>query len=157
MAVTFNIDADIFRQDVSIDPNDLNKCFTEHAGLFAYYAACHVEAMRRESAAKISMEMMEAKAAKQFRDEAIVEKTKATEAMIDQAVTMNADVVKARLHHSRTKADVQYAYHAVEAFRQRRDMLIQMGAAYREEMKGELRTRVSTGESAVELLRRANA
>lgn len=150
------IDPDVFRQDVSVDPNDLNRCFVEHAGLFAHYAAIQVAAMRAEASARTRMEVIEAKTSLEVRNKAVEDKVKVTEAMIDQAVTLNSEVMKARIAYNTAKAHTQLAHHAVEAFRQRRDMLIQLGASYREEMKGAVSTRMpaeSAGQRAIDALR----
>lgn len=155
------IDAEVFRQDVSVSPVELQRNFIEHSGLFAHYAAQQVEAMRTEGRMKISMEITEAKAAKGIRDAfaADTEKEKGaklTEAMIDQGVTRTPEVVTARLAYINAKANTQLAQLAVEAFRQRRDMLIQLGASAREELKGDIRTRLPgahAGHQASDALR----
>jgi hypothetical protein len=139
MTVEITLDHERFHRDVAIDGNDLNRGFLEHAGLFAYYASAHVKAMRAEGQAKIRVELTESKVGKALREKALADGTKMTEKQLEELVSLDAEVIKARLAYVNAKATTQLAQHAVEAFRQRRDMLIQIGASAREELKGDVR------------------
>ena len=133
------LDPKAFQDDLDIDSHDLNHAFMRQASLFAYYAAIHVKTMRREARAKLLLEIEEAKVAKAVRDKMLADGTKTTEKQIEQEVSRTASYIKAVNALNEAKANTALASSAVEAFRQRRDMLIQLGANQREELKGEVR------------------
>jgi hypothetical protein len=133
------LNADTFQEDLEIDGHNLNNAFMRQASLFAYYAATHVGAMRKEARAKLLLEIEEAKVAKSIRDKMVAEGTKTTEKQIEQEVSRTPSYIKAVNAYNEAKANTALAASAVEAFRQRRDMLIQLGANQREELKGETR------------------
>jgi hypothetical protein len=133
------LNVDTFQDDLEIDDRDLNHAFMRQASLFAYYAAIHVRAMRKEARTKLLLEIEEAKVAKAIRDKMVAEGTKTTEKQIEQEVSRTPSYIKAVNAYNEAKANTALAVSAVEAFRQRRDMLIQLGANQREELKGEVR------------------
>jgi hypothetical protein len=133
-------DPETFRLDIEIDHNDLNHAFLRQAALYAYYASVHAATIRRESQAKLMLEIEEAKIAKTIRDKAAAESAKITEKQIEQEISRTPSYIKAAFAYNDAKAQSALTAGMVEAFRQRRDMLIQLGANSREEMKGELRT-----------------
>ena len=149
------------REDLRVGP-DLNEVFANHAGLFAWYGFRHVVMMRQESRFKMIVETKEAlidkrirdKAVKDVEDDAIAEaaaeamsedgkKTKAkapkkaiTEAQIAQMIARDKEFIQASINYNEAKALSQLAFSAVEAFRHRKDMLVQMGANMRQEIGG---------------------
>lgn len=132
-------DAEIFRADLDIDFNNLNQAFLNQAALYAYYSGIHAQAMRHEARQKLMLEVEEAKIAKAIRDKAAADGTKITEKQIEQEISRTASYVKAVIAYNDAKAQTAVAAGAIESFRQRRDMLIQLGAQAREELKGEVR------------------
>lgn len=147
------LDPELFQDDLSIQENDLNSAFLRQASLFAYYAQLHVQNMRRESRAKLLLEIEEAKIAKQVRDRLVAEGAKSTEKQIEQEISRTASYIKAANAYNEAKANTALAASTVEAFRQRRDMLIQLGANQREELKGETRLNMHTHEQVKQKLR----
>jgi hypothetical protein len=143
-------DAETLGTDLDISQNDLDGAFRGQAGLFAHYGQKHVEMMRQEARAKMMLEVTEAKLDKQLRDEAAAASAKITEKQIEQGIARSPDYIKAVYAHNEAKAAMALASVAVESFKQRRDMLIQIGASERQELKGDLISR--TGE---DLRRRA--
>lgn len=134
------LDPATLSSDLEIDPINLNHGFLRQAALFSYYAHLHVAAMRREAKTKLMLEIEEAKLAKMIRDKLAEDGVKSTEKMIEQEISRSASYIKAANAYNEARADTALAHGAVEAFRHRRDMLVQLGANQREEMKGELRT-----------------
>jgi hypothetical protein len=151
------IDLDQFQKDVEIG-GDLDQGFRKQAGLFAHYAVQHYRAVRQEASAKILMEVTEAQVDKELRDDAIGDDTKPAKKITDKSVeaSIARDIryVKAQRAYNEAKALASLANNALEAFKQRRDMLIQLGASEREEMKGEMSMR---GRGAAESAHRAAA
>jgi hypothetical protein len=141
-SLTQPFDAEQLRADLEVDRGDLNNSFLTQAGLFSFYAEQHARMMRQEGAKKLALEVIEAKLDKALRDEAASNNVKVTEKQIEQAIARNADYIRAAHAYNEARALTELAKGAVEAFRQRRDMLIQLGANDRHDMKGELRMRV---------------
>jgi siroheme synthase len=70
---------------------------------------------------------------------------KVTEALLDKLVTRHERVTIVKKALNEAKQIEAIAKTAVEAFRHRKDMLVQHGATEREEMKGELVTKLRSG------------
>lgn len=128
-------DAEQFKEDIAVDRNDLLEEFTQHPSLFAFYAEIHSRAMREEAKLKLSLEITEAKLDKAIRDAAVAAGEKVTEKHIANTIVRDAEYVKAAFAYNDARASAELAKSALEAFRQRRDMLIQLGAALRDGLK----------------------
>jgi hypothetical protein len=148
-----------YRDDVDIDQSNLSNAFTRQAALFAYYAGIHANAVRVESRMKLLADIEESRIDKDIRDRAADSGGKVTEKQIEQEIARTPTYITAVHAYNEAKANTALAWSATEAFRQRRDMLIQLGANQREEMKGE--ARMTHGSPAadrlVETLRRHDA
>lgn len=148
-----------FHDDVAIDRNKLSDAFANQASLFAAYAEYNFAAMSKEMRAKVTLDLIIANNDKRIREEAIAAGTKITEKVIEAELDRSPEVVKAKLAHNDAKGMAAFVHLSLDAFKQRRDMLIQLGADGREEMKGDLRMRAQTdavggkGEAAIETLR----
>lgn len=126
-------------KDVGFTAETVTSAFISQASLFSYYAAKHARAERQEARAKHNLEIVEAildkKYRKHFRDEGV----KFTETVIAN------EIIASKMHREATddyidaKQICSVCKAAVEAFRHRKDMLIQVGADSREEKKGALR------------------
>ena len=132
-------DPERFADDRNIDRRDLSNAFANQASLFAHYAEQHAAMMRQEANAKLRMELAHAKAYRAARDAAAVEKVKMSEAQLEAEVMRNTAYIRAVYAYNEAKSLTALAHGAVEAFKQRRDMLIQLGANERKEMEGEVR------------------
>ena len=142
------IDFDSFAEDVKIDDIDLNAAFRDQAGRFAEYAVLSFNAMRIASDKKVLVDVVYSKLDRAIRDRVDAENAaepdakkvkKITEAAIEAEISRTADYVKAKMASNEADAIEALSKNALEAFRQRRDMLVQLGASEREELKGELR------------------
>jgi predicted CoA-binding protein len=65
--------------------------------------------------------------------------SKITEKSVEAEVKLHPEYIKVVVAYNEADAMLDMIKAALEAFKQRRDMLIQLGASQREEMKGELR------------------
>jgi hypothetical protein len=145
------IDIEGFKNDVQIDEN-LDKAYKEQAATFAYYATKAFEAQRQAAAKKLMMSITEAKLDRKLREDAIhaaaegeesdaklkAGKGKLTEKQIEQAIARDPAYVAAQIAFNDASAVASMCNNALEALRQRRDMIIGLGASAREEMKGAL-------------------
>jgi hypothetical protein len=130
-----------FNDDLQIDRMDLSNAFANQASLFAYYAERHAVMLRQEARMKLKVEIARAKAYRAIRDEAVANKEKKTEGQIEAEVLRNTEYITSVFHHNEAKSLLALAHSAMEAFKQRRDMLVQLGASEREELKGDLAMR----------------
>jgi hypothetical protein len=144
VAVKSILDKAVFLEDVQFSDIDLDGAIREQASLFARYSTMHAEAAEQASSKKVLYEAIRARAAKTFREEAAKASTKVTDSLIEQEVTLNAQVLQARLEMIQADGILDLCKNALKAFEQRRDMLIQRGSSIREELKGELRIHAVT-------------
>lgn len=153
------IDADRLKTDLNINPNDLQTGFMTQAGLFSWYAEKAAQAARQADRAKQRRDIIYAKLAQKIRTQAAEAGVKVTEAAIEEQVRISNEYVNACTQYYDAQMIEKLAESAVEAFRQRRDMLVQLGAMSREELKGQLRMSGpdSTSARAEGLRNRMNA
>ncbi len=139
-------------EDVQFTPENLDGAMIEHPGLFAYYAEQSRVAAKKEANLKFKLEIEESKIDKEIRDEAAESGTKVTEKMIEQQVVRDERYIKAKMAHNDAKATDQMLRDILEAFKQRRDMMIQVGLTRRDELRSQ-----STSVSNDELKARRDA
>lgn len=135
MSKTFDLDA--FEDDVKIDEVNLDPAFRNQASLFAHYARMHSDAMRVAASKKLLRDVTEAQIDKEIRDAAVsaTPPVKLTEAMIEKEITRHPKMIGACKALIEAEALAELAKNALKAFEQRKDMLVQLGADAREEMK----------------------
>jgi hypothetical protein len=150
--VKMPFEAETLNEDLDIKQSALDEAFRTQASLFAHYGQKMVEMLRQEARAKTMLDLTEAKIDKALRDEAVSAGSKITEKQIEASIARHPEYVKAAMAHNEAKAATELAKVGVESFRQRRDMLIQIGASDRVEMRGESIAR--TKDEAQEALRR---
>jgi hypothetical protein len=133
------VDAAQLKADLAYSTADLSTAFMKQASLFAHYGILAAKASRQVNNIKMLVENTEAQVSRIIRDELAATGAKVTEGNIAAQVTRHERVRAAQraLNEARQIEDVTKT--AVEAFRHRRDMLIQQGFIQREEMKGELK------------------
>ena len=134
--------------DLDFSPEDLSEAFHKQSGRFSYYAAKHAQAERQEARVKLNIDMVEATLDTQIRRKAKNEKEKLTETQITRMITLSPKYQEAVNDHIDAKQISSVCKSVAESFRQRRDMLIQLGADQREEKKGVLRMKESPSERA---------
>ncbi|MBE0438112.1 MAG: hypothetical protein IBX56_20215 [Methylomicrobium sp.] len=126
------------KEDVSINMADLTDCFLNQASLFAHYSSMAAKASEQADNLKLVLEVKEAELNAEHRESLLKGGGKVTEQMVTNAVLTDPRYIKVRKMHNEAKGVLEMLKAVPEAFRQRRDMLIQIGTNAREEMKGDL-------------------
>lgn len=132
------VDAANLRRDLAYSTADLSSAMQDQAALFADYGVNAAKASMQVDKMKLLLENTEAEVARRERDRKAVAGEKITEPQLAAIVTRHPRVVAAKSALNEAKQIESVAKTAVEAFRHRRDMLVQQGLISREEMKGEL-------------------
>jgi hypothetical protein len=125
-------------EDLTINPANLSEAMVKQASLFAHYAVLASRAQRQLDHMKQRLEILQSKVDKEIRDEAADEGRKITEAGIGKEIARDSRVITATKQVNEARMIADLAKQSLEAFKQRRDMLVQIGLMQREEMKGEL-------------------
>lgn len=133
------IDPDQLRADVAFSENNLDDAMIQQAGMSAHYGALAAKAQQQTSLLKVRLSTLEAKVYKELRDKFAAEGQKTTEAQLKMEVAADRRILQAEaaLINSQYQADIGKS--AFEAFKQRRDMLVQISKNRLEEFRGDLR------------------
>lgn len=126
-----------YKEDIAINPVDLDNAFLTQASLFAHYATQAARAVEQMDNLKLTLDVREAQLRTEHRNTFLESGVKVTESMIDSAVMVDPRYIKVRKAYNESKGVVEMLKGATEAFRQRRDMIVQIGVNNREERKGE--------------------
>ncbi|MCH8476060.1 MAG: hypothetical protein LAT55_12635 [Opitutales bacterium] len=132
------IDPQQLKKDMSYSLADLSTAMVDQASLFAHYGVLAARASRQVDEMKMLLENAEARVYRRVRDAAAAAGNKLTETQVDKQVAVHPQVIALKKAKNEAAQIEAVAKTAVEAFRHRRDMLVQHGATSREEMKGEL-------------------
>ena len=132
------VDKEQMAADLAFSPIDLTSAMTQQASMFAHYGILLSQASRQVDNMKMLLETTESKVYRKLRDAAAEEGTKITEAQLDKSVQVEAHVIAFKRALNEAKQIESVAKIAVEAFRHRRDMLVQQGFLHAQEMKGEV-------------------
>lgn len=132
------IDPNQLKADISINTADLDTAMIEHAALELHYASQTAHARRQYERIKSAIEILEARLDAEVRTAWVGEK-KPTEAAIKAAVLADR-----RYSTSQSKLiDAQHIWKLCEAaenaFRSRKDMLLEVARDRRKEKEGQLR------------------
>lgn len=156
-AVQTFIDPAQLKRDTAFSELTVGDAFMNQAALYVEYARLATKAKyqadRFESLAKIK----EAEVYEKLRAKANKAGTKVTEAQLSKQALINPSVIAAKEKAIESQAIAELCKGALEALRQRRDMLIQTGADLREQRKGDVKTRLSPSERAKEAITQATA
>jgi hypothetical protein len=132
------VDASQLKRDLAYSTNNLSDAMMQQASLFSHYGVLHAEASHQVDVVKMLLENTEAAVYKMVSDEKAAAGEKVTVPMMDSLVARNARVVAMKKALNAAKRVEVVTKTAVEAFRHRRDMLVQQGLISREEMKGQI-------------------
>lgn len=144
------------KEDVSFSDTNLDGAMIEQASLYAHYSAEAVRAERKVNDQKLRIDVVKSKLDQKIRDDAADDGKKLTEKLVEAEIHRKKEYVDAVKELNALKADAEALKHALEAFRQRRDMLIQIGSSRREEMKGQVRLNDPAEKAAAQKERFAN-
>lgn len=135
------IDAAELKRDLTFSNNDLTSAMMQQASMFSHYGVLASKASRQVDVVKLVLENTEAAVYKMLRDKAAADGEKVTESLLEKTIARHPRVIAMKKSLNEAKRIESTAKIAVEAFRHRRDMLVQLGLISREEMKGELSIR----------------
>lgn len=138
MKVTNYIDSGSLKTDLAYSSSDLTSAMMTQASLFAHYGVLLAQSAAQVDKFKMLLETAEARVYRQIRDAADLAGKKVTEPLINSEVANNLKILQIKKALNEAKQIESLAKTAVEAFRHRRDMLVQHGLIEREEMKGSL-------------------
>lgn len=147
------VDPAELKRDLAFSNNDLTSAMMQQASLFSHYGVLAAQASRQVDVVKLLLENTEAAVYKLLRDQAATAGDKVTEAQLEKSISRHERVIAMKKSLNEAKRVESTCKIATEAFRHRRDMLVQMGLISREEMKGELSIRA---KSAAEMARESS-
>ncbi len=133
----FLADEDL-KTKLSYSMNDLSTAMAEQASLFAHFGVLAAKASRQVDNIKILIENTEARVDREIREAMAMLNEKITEGIVERKIARHPQVVAYKRALNEAKQVEKVAATTLEAFKHRRDMLVQAGAISREEMKGEL-------------------
>jgi hypothetical protein len=140
------IDVDQFRDDTRVSEANLDKCMIEQNGMRAWYGAEAARAEAQAARVKAKFEVVEATLYDHHRKELAKSGEKTTEKMVENAVKLDPRWLKAKnmVIEAETIATINKGL--VESIKDRRDMIIQLGADRRDEYKGAARVLAEQGQ-----------
>lgn len=132
------IDPEQLRLDLRFSTADLTTAMMNQASLATHYGLIAARAARQVNDLELALEVAEGKVYRKLRDEATAAGVKPVVADLTKAVALDPRIIALQKAINEAKQVESQSKTAVEAFRQRRDMLVQVGLLSREEMKGEV-------------------
>lgn len=126
------------RIDLSIDEHNLDSAMTEQASLYGYYSVLYAKAQMEADHAKNRADVAKARAYKDIRSRLISKGAKFSEALLEAEVMVHEGYQDALDLAAKYKMQAEMLRQALEALKQRRDMLVQKGKSSLEERRGEL-------------------
>lgn len=132
-----------FRVETSISDVDLDRCMIEQNGLRSFYGANAARAEAQADRLKLKVDVLEAKLYEEERRLAAEDGEKVTERMLENRVKSNPIWMKAKLAVIDAQGVSGINKALVESLKDRKDMLVQLGADRRGEMQGAVRTMAS--------------
>jgi hypothetical protein len=153
----FYIDVDEFRRDTAISEVNLDDQMMKQAGLRAYYGAQAARAEAQAGRVKARFEVVEATLYNHHRKELNKSAEKVTEKAIENAVKLDPRWIKAKNTVIEAESIASINKSLVFSLQDRRDMIIQLGADRRDEMKGAARVMAAQDERDALRKRAVNA
>jgi hypothetical protein len=154
------IDPKQLQSDLSYSLVDLSKAMSEQGSLFIHYASLMARASRQVDDVSMLLEITESRIYRKLRDEAAKSGSKMTETQLEKEVNVHPQMIAMKRAKNEAKQIEGNAKAAVEAFRQRRDMLIQEGATQRAEIERgatSINARNERGRNAADIQARMRA
>lgn len=126
-------------KDISINPDEMDNEFLQHAGLYSFYAEQARLSANEAEKTRLRMQVERAKLDAYYRVELPTNHNKVTEAMIEAAITIDPKYIAASKQAYEAKNLATLIRDNLEALKQKRDCLVQLNVSRREDMKGTLR------------------
>ena len=143
------VDSLQLREDLHFSETDIDGASIEQASMFAYYAELAMKAQIQADKFKNRVELLESHIAQELRDDAIETGKKVTEASIKQSISGDRRYIKAQLDSSKAKAQFDFTKNALEAFKQRKDMIIQIAVNRRTERESKVLIRETSTATGI--------
>jgi hypothetical protein len=140
-------EAEQAHQDLREFSPDINLDLMRQPGLFAYYSSLLAKAESQYDRIKHARDVLEAKLDRKYRADLSKEdpSKKVTESQVKAAITVDENMRKVEGLVRDAKEQVMHLKAVAEAFKQRRDSLMQLAFNLREEGKGQIRVMAKTG------------
>lgn len=116
-------------QDLHYDKNDLDNVWSKQAELFFEYSVKSALAEENASIAKAELEQLESKLYESFRHEKEHSGYKWSETTINSKIKIHPDYISKLKQVLMLRRDADIYKSAIEAFRHRRDMVVQSSKA----------------------------
>lgn len=137
----------LLKADLQYSVADLSQAMTDQAALYAHYGVQAASAARQTDDMELRLDVTKARVAREVRDAAAIDGRKMSVAEVEAEVLTDQRIIDLRVAVNAAKQVEAEAKTAVEAFRHRKDMLVQLGAGEREEKKGSLTLRLKEAQS----------
>lgn len=122
------------KADVAFNATDLDGMWSTQAGLYVRYGVIAARAEHQANAFKNRMSIIEAELGKEAREELPKTGVKVTEGTVKEFVASHPSMLEAFENHNKAVLIHNLAKTALEAFRQRRDMIVQASKHHLEQM-----------------------
>lgn len=137
MAMIQDLEVEQFLRDcVNIEPLALNEEFIRLPADLAYWNERYAQAYKKFLASKLDVDKVRAQRQIHYREALPLEGKKVTESVVEAAVDIDEQVIRAREAHIEAEHEKTRLYGVLDAIRSKRDMIIQIGAQVRTEMQG---------------------
>jgi hypothetical protein len=127
---TVDVDAELH-----IDRGDIQKCFVDQPGKYAWYATIYAAALTNVDRCKLELEVTKSRVASGMRSSVDSKGKVPSEATIDKLLPGDEEVIAAEEKLISAKHQEGVLRAVKEAFQHRRDMLIQLGYDLRLEQR----------------------
>lgn len=121
------------KQDIAINPADLDGEAVRQASLYAYYAEQWRQKEKEANLAKLNLDVYAAALDQKIRDTAAAQGRKLTEAQIDAQVRLNSEWFNRKKAVIELEAEAGQLEAVVRAFVQKKDMLVTLANNQRQE------------------------
>lgn len=133
------VDMKAFAEDIRISSTNIDTAMMEQASLLAYKAEESAKAEAQAARYKLRFDIIEAGLYEKHRSALATSAEKVTEKMIESKVKTDPDYSAAKQRVIEAEAVAATCKGCVAALKDRKDMLVQIGADRREEGKGQMR------------------
>lgn len=151
------VDGEKLKRDLAYSTNNLSDAMQQQAALFAHYGVLASKASMQVDTIKMLLETAEAAVYRHLADQVAKSGGKVVVAAIQQDVAADERIINLKRALNEARQIEKTANIAVEAFRHRRDMLVQQGLLNREEMRGEVAVTVKQAKDQEFEIAKANA
>jgi len=140
------VSAEQLSADTNINGAELNDLFLNQSGLVAYYSVLLAKAAYQSGEFKLKRDVQMANVSSEYRENPPSDK-KLTESALSELVLKDKRVQAVKAAYLRAEEVEAVLKGAVDALRHRKDMIVQLGAASREEAKGQVRMKMTSDTS----------